>query len=132
MTTTTLTSYLKSRGVPAGTIEYALALAPLVKRRLKQNRIYAKIHSVSRSGMSRRVSLYVMTSDGDILCLDPWFGTIYGDQRHQAITRALRAGTEGVVIGGCGFDAMFEAVYRLFRRLFPRTPYQAYCRYKTF
>ena len=99
--------------------EEALRLLPAVKRALKANRIWATVHTVSKSGMSRTISLYIVDK-GNIVCLDWAFGKIYGD----SITKDRE-----VRINGCGMDMLFEANYRLFEACCPRTKYQSYCRY---
>ena len=97
----------------------ALRLLPAVKRALKANKIWATVHTVSKSGMSRTISLYIVNK-GNIVCLDWAFGKIYGD----SITKDRE-----VRINGCGMDMLFEANYRLFVTCCPRTKYQPYCRY---
>jgi hypothetical protein len=98
----------------------AMRLLPAVKKALKANKIYATVHTVSKSGMSRTISLY-MVNKGEIVCLDWAFGKIFGD----SITK-----DHEVRINGCGMDMLFEANYRLFLACCPGAEYQAYCRYK--
>ena len=97
----------------------AMRLLPAVKRALKSNKIWATVHTVSKSGMSRTISLY-MVHKGEIVCLDWSFGKIYGD----SITKDRE-----VRISGCGMDMLFEANYRLFNACCPGAKYRAYCRY---
>ena len=78
---------------------------------LKGKRVWAKVNTVSRSGMSRRISLYVVTqrqylrdekevSDAYIQKLDYWVA--------QATGR--KSSTDGVQIGGCGMDMIFALI----------------------
>ena len=99
----------------------AMALLPAVRNALKRNAIYATVHTVSKSGMSRNISLY-MVHKGKIKCLDYAFGRVFGDSMDK---------NHGVRINGCGMDMLFEANYRLFCALCPRSKYQAYCRYRS-
>ena len=71
--------------------------------------VYTSLEHVSRSGMSRRISLYIVV-DGSI----------------QDITwQAAKAGAGklhrdgGIVMGGCGMDMGFALVYNLGRTLYP-------------
>lgn len=100
-------------------IESAKRLLPAVRRALKKNAIYATVHKVSKSGMSRTISLYIVHKN-KIVCLNWAFGDIFGD----SITKDRE-----VRINGCGMDMLFEANYRLFKHCCPKTPYQDYCRY---
>lgn len=68
--------------------------------------VYAKVNSVSQSGMSRRISLYIVAEDGRILDIS----------YHSA--RALEWGYKdgyngGIKVGGCGMDMLFHTVYSL-------------------
>ncbi|MGD9156942.1 MAG: hypothetical protein PVG39_00920 [Desulfobacteraceae bacterium] len=99
----------------------ALHLWEPVKRALKKNEIYARVNRVSRSGMYRTISLYIVHK-GRIKCLNYAFGKIFGDR--------FSFKTYEVGISGCGMDMLFEANYRLFRALCPKSHYQSYCRYR--
>lgn len=77
----------------------------------KGQKVWARVNSVSRSGMSRRISLYVITNrrfnkDGNpvdepyIQKLDYWVAQATGRKHHQ----------EGVQIGGCGMDMIFALI----------------------
>ena len=104
-----------------GQAEEVVRMSPAVKTALKRNAVYAKVDSVSRSGMSRKISLYIVYRN-EIYCLNWGFGSIFGDR--------VDIKTHDVIIGGCGMDMLFEANYRLFKALCPRTKYQPYCRYR--
>ena len=99
-------------------------LAPAVRRALKKNKILATVHTVAKSGMSRTISLYII-HHGTVKCLDFAYGKVYGD----TVTRD-QYGDWVVRINGCGMDMLFEANYRLFRALCPRSRYQGYCQYQ--
>lgn len=68
------------------------------------------VRHVTRSGMSRDISAYVM-SGGELVCID-WLikrtKLFPGSQTH-----------EGVRVGGCGMDMTFHLVYSLSRMLYP-------------
>ncbi len=71
-------------------------------------KIYAKVDSVSSSGMSRKVSLYIVHK-GEIVGLNNTaFSYVYGD----------RVKNGEVTIQGCGMDMLFECTYRLYQFLF--------------
>lgn len=97
----------------------AIRLLPAVRKALKTNAIYATVHTVSKSGMSRTISLY-MVNKRKIVNLDWAFGKVYGDSVKNGVVR----------INGCGMDMLFEANYRLFNALLPGVAYQSYCRYQ--
>ena len=111
---------IKDYGLTEYQAKEVIELLPAIKRALKTNKIYAKVDSVSRSGMSRKISLYIVNK-GEIYCLNFAFGKIFGDRLN---------GCE-VTIYGCGMDMLFESVYRLFRTFCPKTPYNNYCRYRS-
>ena len=78
---------------------------------LKGKKVWAKVNTVSRSGMSRRISLYVVTQrryekDGKkvhepyIQKIDYWVA--------QATGR--KSNSDGVQIGGCGMDMIFALI----------------------
>lgn len=71
-------------------------------------RVYTKVLHVSRSGMSRRISAYVIR-DGEPYELD-WLINRAGLERQH------RDG--GLVLGGCGMDMGFALVYGLSRAIF--------------
>lgn len=70
--------------------------------------VYGKVTHVARSGMSRRISLYVV-NDGDIVCID---GLVDTALPNRVADRRL-TGRDGLWISGCGMDMRFEMVYRL-------------------
>jgi len=87
-----------------------------LKRALKSGKIYGTVHSVSRSGMSRQISLYIVYK-GEIFPLNWHFGDIYG--------KLLKNGN--VRINGCGMDMLFAATNSLWRFVLPKTkPYARY------
>tara|TARA_R110002110_G_scaffold186982_1_gene394345 strand:- start:292 stop:666 length:375 start_codon:yes stop_codon:yes gene_type:complete len=98
-------------------IEHALKILPSVKKAIGEGgKIYARVDRVSRSGMSRHISLFIIYK-GEMLNLNSTlFGLVYGDSRKNG----------EVKINGCGMDMLFEATYRLYHFLFnqKRKPYQ--------
>lgn len=70
--------------------------------------IYTRLRYVSRNGMNRSISLYVV-ADGRIVPID-WYYCRVMDchlDRH-----------DGIQISGCGMDVGFEATYNLSRVLY--------------
>jgi len=105
-------------------IEMIRNLWPSVKKELRKG-IYAQVNTVSRSGMSRTISLFIKHK-GEIINLNSTpFWKLYGDSRNS---------DHQVRIGGCGMDMLFEASYRLFQACYnqARTPFQTHLgRYKS-
>ena len=77
---------------------------------LKPNqKIYTSLNSVSSSGMSRQISVYVV--DGDSIRNITWLVAQILD---------YKIGSKGgMVVGGCGMDMGFHVVYGLGRALWP-------------
>ncbi len=73
--------------------------------------VYTVLRHVSRSGMMRRVSLYVIL-DGAPQWLDGYASRVTGIP--------LDKKGDGLRIGGCGTDVGFEAVYNLSRALYSK------------
>lgn len=77
------------------------------------SRVATLVRHVSRTGMSREISLYMATLDDgkpEITCLDYW------------VTRLLdlKIGPHGgIVMGGCGMDMGFKLVYDLGSMMWP-------------
>lgn len=67
------------------------------------------LHHVSRSGMLRRISLYV-GDGGDVRCIDHYAATVTG---HKESDKG------GIVMTGCGMDMGFALVYALGAALWP-------------
>jgi len=65
------------------------------------------LRHVSRSGMTRRISVIVNGNDVDYLV-----------EQLGVYNRAKNG--PGLVVGGCGMDMGFSLVYSLSRRLFPK------------
>lgn len=72
--------------------------------------IYTILRHVTRSGMSRSVSAIKIGKDGTTHELD-WLII-------QALDERMDRNHSGIKIGGCGFDAGFELVYRLSMALY--------------
>ena len=99
--------------------EQAFNLLPSLKKAIAGNgKIYAQVNSVSRSGMSRTITLFIIHKNEIVNLNYTIFSKVYADKSD------LR---EGIArINGCGMDMLFEATYRLYNFLFDqnRKPYQ--------
>lgn len=72
--------------------------------------VYTNVEHVSRSGMSRVITAYVVR-DGEIRRISHLAA--------KATNRPLDRDRMGVKVDGCGMDMTFELVYTLGRVLFP-------------
>lgn len=72
--------------------------------------VYTNLVSVSRSGMSRKISIHIV-KDGQIRNITYNVG--------KAIDYALDRERFALKVGGCGMDMGFSVVYSLSRALFP-------------
>ena len=99
--------------------EQAFNLLPSLKKAIAgKGKIYAQVNNVSRSGMSRTITLFIIHKNEIINLNYTIFSKVYADKSD------LR---EGIArINGCGMDMLFEATYRLYNFLFDqnRKPYQ--------
>ena len=99
--------------------ERAVELLPSLKKAIggENGKIYAMVESVSRSGMSRTIVLFIIHKGELVNLNNTAFAKVYGDSI---------SGYGTVRIHGCGMDMLFEATYRLYRWLFDqrRKPYQ--------
>lgn len=84
----------------------------------KGSTVYTRLESVSKSGMSRVISIsgYSRNADGS-LCLDSE-GEPYrihpNYSAHLALAWPLsKSGRDGIRVGGCGMDMGFHLVYTL-------------------
>jgi len=73
------------------------------------------LRSVSRSGMSRRISL-VIARDNEVIDISWDTARVMGDNVKQGGKYVQDA---GLAVGGCGMDMGFHVVYTLSRILFP-------------
>lgn len=72
--------------------------------------VYTVLRSVSRSGMSRRIDLYMVRGRA-IRYLTGYVARVLG----------YRQSNDGeIVVGGCGMDMGWALVYELSRHLFPK------------
>lgn len=69
------------------------------------------LRHVSSSGMSRRISFYVIKHN-KLIGLDWYIGKVLGYKRNY--------NNEGLVVGGCGMDMGFAVVYELGLSLWPK------------
>lgn len=67
------------------------------------------LRHVSSSGMTRRISLFVVAG-GSLQSLDYLAALVLGDKQHK---------DGGIVVSGCGMDMGFHLVYNLGRVLYP-------------
>jgi hypothetical protein len=74
------------------------------------HRVYTKIESAARSGMSRTISLYISTGPGEIQNITLLCARILG-------YNPTKTGT--IRISGCGMDMGFALVYELSSTLYP-------------
>jgi hypothetical protein len=72
--------------------------------------VYTSCEQVSASGMSRRISLYIVVK-GDIVNIT---------RRASIITGFGLSKNGGLIVQGCGMDMGFHAVYTLGRNLWPK------------
>ena len=82
-----------------------------VKQAIIAGKIYAKVNSVSHSGMSRRISFY-MVEDGtikhvtsEVAWLTGWIPV--GEYK----SRGKWMVDDGLFVGGCGMDMIFYTLY---------------------
>jgi hypothetical protein len=82
-----------------------------LKKSLKNGtRVYTSIRSVSKSGMSRTMRVYIVGKDKQISNITYSVSQVLG----WTLTN------EGVRVGGCGMDMGFHLVYSLSRTLYPK------------
>lgn len=72
--------------------------------------VYCKLNHVSQSGMTRRISFYVVRKN-----------KIIDLTRHISNVTGLKVSKNGgLTVGGCGMDMGFSVVYDLSRTLYPK------------
>jgi hypothetical protein len=87
-----------------------------LKKILKEgDLVYTVLRSVSRSGMSRQISVMVpvLSRDGKPVIQD-----ITGYVQDALDYKANKKGAYALVVGGCGMDMGFHVVYQLASILF--------------
>lgn len=70
--------------------------------------VYTSVQSVSQSGMSRRISFYIVDAEKSIRNIDYWVSLATGYKLSDK---------GGLVVNGCGMDMAFSVVYNLGRAL---------------
>jgi hypothetical protein len=70
--------------------------------RFRGRTVYARVNSVSRSGMSRRIEYYTTTTDGDIIRIGYYIAL--------AIDYPYNVDKGGVRADGCGMDMIFHVL----------------------
>lgn len=68
-------------------------------------RVFTRLESVARSGMSRRIALYVATRKNEIVNITGYVA--------RALDYRLNDREFTITIGGCGSDAGFDTVHSL-------------------
>lgn len=74
--------------------------------------VYTILRHVSQSGMSRRISCFIVGSDKKPLLIDWYIEKLGMYKRHKT--------HEGLVVGGCGMDMGFDVVYQTSSQLYPK------------
>lgn len=74
-------------------------------------KVYGVVRNVSRSGMTRAISLFV-AHKGEIRSLDYYMRELMGYHFDR--------NSGGVTVSGCGMDMVFHCVYSLSRTLYPK------------
>ena len=77
-----------------------------IMSKVKDKRVYARVTYVSASGMSRGVTFRVITKKGELLRIDNLI-------RKITSYRWAREWDNGIVIGGCGMDVIFNTLYNI-------------------
>jgi hypothetical protein len=94
-----------------GAAAYRAQCAEELRKMVKPGQtVYTILRHVSASGMSRRISL-VIVSGAEIHKLDHLAAGAMGDTLHK---------DGGIVVSGCGMDMGFHLVYDLGRTLWPK------------
>lgn len=83
--------------------------------------VYTKLNHVSRSGMSRSISLYVITGPAEVLWITGMVASLYG----LSLDRY-----DGLTVRGCGMDMGFDIVYSLSVHLYCPKKYDHGAAYK--
>lgn len=91
------------------TLYRAQVLNSALKMIAPKSTIYCKLESVSASGMTRRISLFVVDK-GDLVRINHTAATLTGRKLSDK---------GGIVCNGCGMDMGFDLVYALGRALWP-------------
>lgn len=82
-----------------------------VQKAILDGKIYANVNSVSRSGMSRRISFYMVENDHirrvtrEVAWLTGWVPVGEHKSRGKYMVDA------GLWVGGCGMDMIFHTLY---------------------
>lgn len=75
--------------------------------------VYCVLRSVSRSGMNRKISFFILR-DGEITGITCPMAAVLG------LRLVSLRGTPALSINGCGMDMGFHTIYALGRALFPQ------------
>lgn len=80
-----------------------------VLSRARSPKIYYVLRRVSKSGMSRVISFYYFSEDGQCHCLDQLISQLAGFTYNEKL--------RGVRVHGTGMNMVWYCLYRLFERL---------------
>lgn len=83
--------------------------------------VYTKLNNVSKSGMTRSISLYVSTEAGRIDDITWYVCQAFGKKRDRY---------DGIKVEGCGMDMGFHIVYNLSCKLYCPQEYNHDAAYK--
>ena len=89
------------------TTEKIAALKQLkdIMKKCKDKKCFAIVTHVSNSGMSRNIHFMAITKRGDMYNLDGFI--------HRITGYSFSSNYEGLRIGGCGMDMIFNTLYNL-------------------
>ncbi len=94
-------------------VQYAEAVEKLKSWCPQGSRVYGVVRKVSSSGMSRRISFYVIKNN-ELIFLDGYIAHL-GDFK-----RSPRDKGEGLIVGGCGMNMIMHVVTTTAERLYGR------------
>lgn len=103
------------KSVPkAKELQAAEAIIHLRKVLKPGDTVYTVLRHVSRSGMSRNIDLYKMSTDGPV-----WISAYVGHAIGSPQSEKNWQRSQGLTVSGCGMDMGFHLVYNLSRVLYP-------------
>lgn len=89
-----------------------------------ETKVYARVESVARSGMSRTISFY-MIEDGELWNITGAIGEVTGHSRDRY--------TDGLRVRGCGMDMVWHTLYTYARaRGWDSSQQQRFANYRSF
>lgn len=94
-------------------------LSPFEQKEIKKvykdivnGNVYAKIESVAKSGMSRRISFYVANKNRTITRITPYIGWLTGwaNPKDKYKSNGKCIVDEGLHVGGCGMNMVLHTL----------------------